>query len=55
MLVRSFSNGFQVQDWTQELNVIPNQWGTIGEFGIFQPESVAASSVVLKKSLKTVM
>ena len=46
MLVRSFANGFQVQDWTEELNVIPNQWGTIGEFGIFQSEPVQASSVV---------
>lgn len=52
MLVRSFSNGFSVQDWTQELNVIPNQWGTIGEFGIFQPESVAASSVVFEEIIK---
>ena len=52
MLVRSFSNGFQVQDFTQELNVIPNQWGTIGQFGIFQPEPVAASSVVFEEIIK---
>ena len=26
MLVRSFGNNFQVQDWTEELNVIPNTY-----------------------------
>lgn len=52
MLVRSFANGFQVQDWTEELNVIPNQWGTIGEFGIFQSEPVQASSVVFEEIVK---
>ena len=49
MLVRSFGNNFQVQDWTEELNVIPNTYGTVGELGLFQDEPVAASSVVLKK------
>lgn len=34
-IVRSFSNGFEVIDWTQEVNIIPNTWGTIGQMGIF--------------------
>ena len=55
MLVRSFGNNFQVQDWTEELNVIPNTYGTVGELGLFQDEPVAASSVVLKKLLKMVL
>ena len=37
---------------SKELNVIPNQWGTIREFGIFQPEPVAASSVVFEEIIK---
>ena len=36
----------------KKLNVIPNQWGTIREFGIFQPEPVAASSVVFEEIIK---
>lgn len=52
MLVRSFANNFMVSDWTEELNVIPNQWGTIGEFGIFQSEPVQASSVVFEEIVK---
>lgn len=52
MLIRSFGNNFQVTDWTQELNVIPNQWGTIGQFGIFGEESVASSSVTFEEIVK---
>lgn len=52
MIVRSFGNGFEVQDWTQEVNVIPNQWGTIGNLGIFQSEPVAEQSVVFEEIQK---
>ena len=52
MLVRSFANGFSVSDWTEELNVIPNQWGTIGQLGIFQEESVASSVVLFEEIIK---
>ena len=52
MLVRSFGNAFEVQDWTQELNVIPNQWGTINELGIFGTESVAEHVVVFEEIIK---
>jgi len=49
MIVRSFVNGFEVQDWTQELNVIPNAWGTIGQMGIFTEESVAEAVVIFEE------
>lgn len=52
MIIRSFNNGFEVQDWTQEVNVIPNQWGTIGQLGIFQEESVAEHTVVFEEIIK---
>lgn len=52
MLVRSFGNNFQVQDWTEELNVIPNTYGTIGELGLFQDEPVAASSVTFEEIIE---
>lgn len=49
MIVRSFANGFEVQDWTEEVNVIPNQWGTIAQLGIFSPEPVAEHTVVFEE------
>lgn len=51
MIVRSFgaSGQFQVEDWTEELNVIPNQWGTIGQLGIFGAEPVSQHSVVFEE------
>ena len=53
-IVRSFgANGqFQLTDWTEELNIIPNSWGTIGQLGIFQEESVAEHSVTFEKITK---
>lgn len=54
MIVRSFgANGqFQVQDWTEEVNVIPNQWGTIGRMGLFNEEPVAEHVVVFEEIIK---
>lgn len=45
---RSFTNGFEVVDYTDELLLIPNQWGLINELGIFQPESVAQHSITVE-------
>ena len=52
MIIRSFGGNFEVQDWTQEINVIPNQWGTIGQMGIFGTESVAEHVVVFEEIIK---
>jgi hypothetical protein len=49
MIVRSVSNVFEVQDWTAEINVVPNQWGTIGNLGLFSPEPVAEHVVVFEE------
>lgn len=49
MIIRSFADNFGVADWTEELNTIPNQWGTIGQLGIFQEESVAEHVVVFEE------
>jgi hypothetical protein len=51
-IARSFNNGFEVVDWTAEVNVVPNQWGTIGQLGLFQPESVAEHVVVFEEITK---
>jgi hypothetical protein len=51
MLTRSFgANGqFQLTDWTEELMVIPNQWGTIRSLGLFAEEGVTQHSVTFEE------
>lgn len=53
-ITRSFgANGqFELTDWTEELNIIPNSWGTIQALGIFQDESVAEHTVTFEKITK---
>lgn len=53
MIVRDFTNSFNVADWTEEINVIPNSWGTIGQLGIFKEEPVAEHVVVFEEITKT--
>lgn len=52
MIIRSFANGFEVQDWTQEVSNIPNTWGTINDLGIFSVEPVAEHTVVFQEVTK---
>lgn len=54
MITRDFSNGgqFNVVDWTEELNTIPNQWGTIGQLGIFSEQGVSEHVVQFEEIIK---
>ncbi len=54
MITRDFSsNGsFNVSDWTAELNVIPNQWGTIQQLGIFGEQGVYEHVVQFEEIIK---
>lgn len=49
-VTRSFENNFELQDYTEELLMIPNQWGLINELGIFRNESVTQHSVIVESS-----
>jgi hypothetical protein len=51
-ITRSFTSEFGVVDWTQEVNTVPNQWGLIGQLGIFQEEGVTGHTVVFEEILK---
>ena len=53
-ITRSFgANGqFELTDWTGELDIIPNSWGTIGQLGIFKEEMVAEHTVTFEKVTK---
>lgn len=52
MIVRDFNNGFNVADWTEEMSVIPNSWGTIGSLGLFEEIPVAEHVVVFEEITK---
>lgn len=52
MIIRSFANGFELADWTQEVNVIPNQWGLINSLGIFENVPVAEDTVIFQEVFK---
>lgn len=53
MIVRDFNNNFNVADWTEEMSVIPNSWGTIGNLGLFSEEGVAEHVVVFEEITKS--
>lgn len=52
MITRSFANGFEVQDWTEELVNIPNKFGTIGQLGLFKEEPISQHVVVFEETTK---
>lgn len=45
MIIRDLANPFKVSDWTEELLVVPNQYGMIQQMGLFDVEGVATHSV----------
>lgn len=45
-VVRIFS---EIQDWTEEVTIIPNSWGTINSLGLFAVEPVAEHTVVFEE------
>ena len=47
-IARDFQNNFAVTDYTQELLLIPNQWGLINELGIFSEEGITQHSVTVE-------
>lgn len=51
MIVRSYTNNFEIVDRTQEINLIPNQWGIISNSGVFptSPEGVTTSTVTMEQ------
>lgn len=51
--VRSFDRPFELTDYTEELNMIPNTWGLINDLGIFRKESVAQHSITIESNSGT--
>lgn len=51
--IRSFTNAFEMVDYTEELLLVPNQWGLINDLGIFRKESVAQHSITIESNAGT--
>ena len=49
MLTRKLGNGFEVQDWTEELNIIQRPETLLERLGIFRAESVQTTSISFDK------
>lgn len=50
MQTRSFEKPFELVDYTEELLLIPNQWGLINELGIFSEQGVSQHSITVESS-----
>lgn len=50
-ITRSFgANGqFEVVDYTEELLIVPNQWGLVNNMGLFTSEGVSEHTIVIEK------
>lgn len=48
---RSYGNGFQLVDWTQEILNLDNQAGLIGGLNLFRTQGISQTAVVFDKSM----
>ena len=51
--VRSFDKPFELTDYTEELLLVPNQWGLINDLGIFRKEPVSQHSITVESNSGT--
>jgi hypothetical protein len=50
---RSYTNAFEVVDYTQELQIVPNSWTLLNDSGLFSEEFLAGNTVTFEESAKT--
>jgi hypothetical protein len=48
-IIRSFDSPFKIEDWTQELLVVPNMYGKIQRMGLFDVEGVATNTITFEE------
>lgn len=53
MITRNFANNFAVQDWTEELAMIPNVRTPLSDLGIFRTESISQTTVAFEQTFGT--
>lgn len=50
---RSYTNAFEVVDYTQELQIVPNSWTLLNDSGLFSEEFLTGNTVTFEESAKT--
>jgi hypothetical protein len=53
MITRSFANNFAVQDWTEELQMVPNIRTPLSDLGIFRQEAISQTTVAFEQTFGT--
>lgn len=52
-IIRSYTNAFEVVDYTQELAIIPNSWTLLGDIGLFSEEMLSTHTVTFEETNNT--
>lgn len=53
-ITRSYTNAFEIVDYTQDLVSVPNQWNLINQLGIFSSEGVSQHTITFETSNGTI-
>lgn len=51
--IRSYTNAFEVVDYTQELQIVPNSWTLLNESGLFSEEFLSTNTVTFEEQAQT--
>ena len=51
--IRSYTNAFEVVDYTQELQLIPNSWTLLNDSGLFSEEFLSTNTVTFEEQAQT--
>lgn len=52
-LIRSYGNAFEVQDYTQELQLVPNSWTLLNDSNLFSEEFLSTNTVTFEEQSQT--
>ena len=52
-IIRSYTNAFEVTDFTQELQIIPNSWTILNDSGLFSEEFLSTNTVTFEEQAST--
>ena len=52
-IIRSYTNAFEVTDYTQELQIVPNSWTLLNDSGLFSEEFLSTNTVTFEEQAST--
>lgn len=53
-ITRSYTNAFEVVDYTEELKIVPNKWTLLNDIGLFTPEYLSTYTASFEESNQTI-